>query len=1131
MHSSKFSAWCDRLLEVGWLLAVIVTPLFFNVYSSRVFEPDKLTTLRTLAVMMAAVWLARFVEEAARGRISLEVGWHTPFVRPALFTVIVYLVSTVFSITPYVSLFGSYQRLQGTFTTLSYIVLFLIVLDRMHTRAQLERLVSVIILTSLPVSLYGLVQRNGLDPLPWGGDVTRRVAANMGNSIFVAAYLMMVLPLTAGRVIECLRDILAQERANWTEVLRAAGYIFILIVEGVAFWFAQSRGPLLGLIAGGYVFLVLFTMAWRSRWSAAGTLAVMGVTAAVIVFLVVVNIPGGPLRSLQHAPWLGRLGSVFDFERGTGKVRALIWEGMIDLILPHEPLEQPPTQVHPEGYADPYNALRPLVGYGPESIYVAYNRFYPPLLGHYESRTASPDRSHNETLDALAITGVLGLAAYLWMFGSLFASGLKWLGLLRERWQRSLLAGLVVGLSSASVAFFWWWQGLHFFGAALTLGIVSGLGLYLAFLALRHARGVLRAEPLSSLLNHPYHLLMLSIIAACVAHFVEINFGIAIASTRTMFWVYAGVLALVGTRLTRENESVGLGPIEPVTLGPAVRRPGEQACTKKGRVRESHQRHTAPRGQSPRTPVVFTRWPPWLGSTLALGLIGGFILGTLAFCFVTNAQRLARPSAIVWQSLTSMAVQGGRRSFGALMIVLVTWVISALTFVPELVRRGRAVQSPERRCRTAGNGAGTAIVYLLTSLAVGLLFALALAARQASVVRVQPTTVQELLAIADRIAGLITMYYGLILFVLVGASLALLLEQPGLPVPIVHHWGLLAGVGLSILAVVLIVSYNLRPIQADIVFKQGEPYEREGQWQLAALHYNRAIELAPQEDFYYLYLGRALLEYASAAQDPLVRDALMRQTERALLQARELNPLNTDHSANLARMYRRWADLSADPATRQKLLEQSSYNYGLATSLSPHNAILWNEWSILYYYGLRDMAGYERTHQRSLELDPEFDQTWLICGDVARDRERYDEAIECYEEALRLNPRNADAWAALGTVYRLAGQPQRAIEAYRQSVERNARQPQVWRVLADLYITQQRWTDAIEALQQVVVLEPEAEDIWNIHQVLAQLYTQVDEPQIALEEARRALTLAPTDQQPALEALIVQIEQLVQPED
>ena len=52
MNSTKLCAFCDKIIEMCWTLAVVITPLFFNVYSSRVFEPDKLTTLRTLALLL-----------------------------------------------------------------------------------------------------------------------------------------------------------------------------------------------------------------------------------------------------------------------------------------------------------------------------------------------------------------------------------------------------------------------------------------------------------------------------------------------------------------------------------------------------------------------------------------------------------------------------------------------------------------------------------------------------------------------------------------------------------------------------------------------------------------------------------------------------------------------------------------------------------------------------------------------------------------------------------------------------------------------------------------------------------------------------------------------------------------------
>jgi tetratricopeptide (TPR) repeat protein len=177
---------------------------------------------------------------------------------------------------------------------------------------------------------------------------------------------------------------------------------------------------------------------------------------------------------------------------------------------------------------------------------------------------------------------------------------------------------------------------------------------------------------------------------------------------------------------------------------------------------------------------------------------------------------------------------------------------------------------------------------------------------------------------------------------------------------------------------------------------------------------------------------------------------------------------------------------------RPSLLRLSSENYAIATTLSPQNVVLWNEWAMLYYYSLGDFAAYERTLEHSLELDSGFDQTWLMCGDVYRQEGRLEEAAQCYEEALELT---ADV-------------------------------PQVWRVVGDTYITLQRWQDAIDALTQALVLQPDAEDAWNVHNVLARLYSQTGQQEQALVHANTALGLAPEDQQSMLQDLIAQLESM-----
>jgi len=1076
MYSTRLSNFCDKVLEMGWLLAVIITPLFFNVYSSRVFEPDKLTTLRTVALIMAVVWLVKFLEERAHGRRDAGFSWQTPLVAPTVFTVAVYLVSTVLSVNPWVSFFGSYQRLQGTYTTLAYIVLFLVILQGLRTRAQVERLLTVIILNSLPIALYGLVQRNKLDPLPWGGDVTRRVASNMGNAIFVAAYMIMAAPPTLSRVVDAFRSILTDEETGTADMLRAAVYIFTFLVQLIAIWYTQSRGPLMGLLAGLGIWVVLGFLAlrrvlsrglWRGVWI--GTL-VSVLVVAVSFFLI--N-PGGPLHEWALDSPLNRVARVLEYESGTGMVRNLIWQGSLDLISPSGEIWYPPTETHPQGHSDPFDVLRPLVGHGPESMYVAYNSYYPPLLGHYESRTASPDRSHNETWDSWVTKGALGFVAYVWLFGAVFTHGLRWLGFLPDDWRRKLFFGLMAGGAVVATAVVVPTIGAHFFGLAIPVGMVGGIFLYLI------VWGFSQWGSEDDVALHPRFVLLMGLLAAMVAHFIEINFGIAIAATRTTFWCFAGLLVVAGLGLIEEQEE------------------GE----------------TAYRGNRKRPGE--TGLPAWLRPALVTGIVGGFIIGTLSFDFITNAERLTNAGQIVWRALTVLPAQGNRASYGALMIFAFTWVMSTVLFIAQMAKRGVFEERKDDWLLATA-------LYMLVSLGLGIGFAFVMAGRHASVVRAQAQTVDDVLRLAGQVAGTVTLYYQFILFTLLlgGAVLLLGTEGPSNPVAGTSVVALLV---LGLLAGAAAVVTNLHPIQADVVYKQANPYERQDQWPVAIRHYQRAIDLAPREDFYYLYLGRAYLEYAKTLDDAEQRRTMLGKTEETLTQAREVNPLNTDHSANLARMYRTWAQLAQDGQRRQELVELSSRNYEIATTLSPQNALLWNEWGMLYLsVGNFDVAQQKISH--SLEIDPDFDQTWTIQADVYANQDLITDALEAYQTALELDPKQVDVWLRVGDIRRQQGELEEAAEAYEAALELKPNHVQAWRVLGSIYAQTEKPQKGIEALQQALELAPEGGDAWDTHRMLAILYSQVGQQDAALAHAEQALQMAPEGQQANLEQLLAQLQ-------
>ena len=129
-----------------------------------------------------------------------------------------------------------------------------------------------IILTSLPIALYGILQRSGMDPLPWGGDVRRRVAANMGNAIFVAAYLLMAFFLTLERLLEHFGRLLrAQDnKVGIADAVLAGCYFAVVVIQIITIFMTQSRGPFLGWGAGLFVFVLLVLLGVRA-WATGHT--------------------------------------------------------------------------------------------------------------------------------------------------------------------------------------------------------------------------------------------------------------------------------------------------------------------------------------------------------------------------------------------------------------------------------------------------------------------------------------------------------------------------------------------------------------------------------------------------------------------------------------------------------------------------------------------------------------------------------------------------------------------------------------------------------------------------------------------------------------------------------------------
>ncbi len=1081
--TSKLARFCDALIEAGWLAALITVPLFFNVYSSRVFEPDKISVLRAIVFVMVGAWLVKQVDGLARPtkaqrplREQMREIIRIPLVLPTLLLVLAYLISTIFSVVPRISFWGSYQRLQGTLTTLCYIAIFFLMLGHLRRPAQLRRLFYAVILTSVPISLYGIWQRLQQDPLPWGGDVVHRVAANMGNPIFVAAYLIMAFFLTLEPMTEAFARMWDVEGGSlWDAILAGCGLFILIIQVTTGIVLSQSRGPFLGWVAGLYVFALLVLIAlWR--WALTmpqvpGSLrrALRWVWIAPIIlalllggFLVLFNLPNSPLAGLRQESGLGRLGTILDLETGTNRVRTLIWQGAVRMIAPHEPL------AYPDGSEDRFNVLRPLIGYGPESMWVAYNPFYPPELAHLERRNASPDRSHNETFDALIITGLFGFLAYFYLFTSIFYYSLRWLGLIRTRSDRNLFLALAAGSAALGIVIPWILDGsLRLAGVGIPFGFIIGVVGFVTLAAFRARRDVMDTEAPTAAPRDPRReLLIIALLSTIVAHFVEIHFGIAIVASRTYFWALTALLVVVGTGRLQEAPAMAEATPPPTTR----------------RRRRQRRRRPQPQPDTGRS-VLLDVWP-YVG-------IGALIFITLAYDYITSVPKNLNTWEIFWRSLTTRydtQTRQGVPGLGIIWLLGFTWLVGGLLLVGQLgqVKRWTARQA----LRALG-------AYTAGCWAVFLAFGLYQAHRMAW----RPAPGESALT---HVANHFLIYVVVVIATMIGTAALLWLQEDRFRLPpYATLYAPLAGIVTTVIAAIVILNVCVHPIQADIYYKQGQAYDAERRWTQSAMLYRRALDLAPNEDYYYLFLGRALLEQARQTNDPNVRQQLLQQAEETLTRAQQLNPLNTDHTANLARLYRNWGELMSDPKEKEARWQQSLHYYELAVRLSPNAAHLYNEWGLVHYLlgglywqqGQQDLAREQfdqalARYQQSLALDARYEQTYLLMGDLYNALGEWAKAASAYEKALALRPNQPQAW-------------------------------KVWRALRDIYARQGRLEDAITAAQQYLQYQPNDP---SGHEALARLYEETGRLRDALAEAKLARDLAPEEKRPALDQYITRLE-------
>jgi hypothetical protein len=381
-----------------------LVPLTFNPNAIMLVIPAAFSLIKfKLLMALSAALLA-----AVLGATLAADRFHkVPVLFPALAFLSLSALSTLFSDDIMHSLIGQWVRYDGLLSLTAGVLLFYATARFLDSWLKVRIFLVAGVTSAVLVSVYGILQSFGLDPvaswgIPWytmepvsvSGplssyyEVTGRAFSSLGHPIRLAAYLTLMIGATLALYF--------RTEAKWERWM----WLVAMAVMAACWLYTYTRGAMLGV---GVALPAIFFLAHRRL----GSVRPLLLPIAVIVVAVIVAQLASPYSTsvfsrfgdANLAPTLEDVPEGSDVSVAT---RLMMWRDTIPMI-----------------------RERPLFGHGPDNFAEPFKRHEGEDLRAFFPDGDYIDKAHNEFLQVAATTGLLGLAAYLWVFASYFRNAYR----------------------------------------------------------------------------------------------------------------------------------------------------------------------------------------------------------------------------------------------------------------------------------------------------------------------------------------------------------------------------------------------------------------------------------------------------------------------------------------------------------------------------------------------------------------------------------------------------------------------------------------------------------------------------------------------------------------------------------
>ncbi|MEK9209082.1 MAG: O-antigen ligase family protein [Patescibacteria group bacterium] len=372
MSEPALAKWLRWLIYASALVPLII----FSQYMSP-FHFGKVVVLRSIVQVMVALYLLLIW----RDRSYLPKG-HLIVWAFVAFTA-AFTLTSITSIAPMQSFWGTLERMGGLFTFWHYLVFFMIAISVMRSSRDRQILLDLMIAAGAASAIYGFLQKTDWSFILGSGGRSR-IFGTLGNPALFAGYQILVafLALTL--------SFMRRTSKNWRIWYWGAGGLMLLAALSTA-----VRGSLIGIAVGALLWALLWSVLNRSKRAKIALLTgLSGLVAFVFLGIMFRN-----TSLVQHSSYLNR---VTDFSSSTFTVKTRFWAWSAGL----------------KGWSE--NPKTIALGWGPENFNVPFSKYFNPKFFTAPGAETFFDRAHNMFMEVLVTMGLVGTFSYIGIFVALF---------------------------------------------------------------------------------------------------------------------------------------------------------------------------------------------------------------------------------------------------------------------------------------------------------------------------------------------------------------------------------------------------------------------------------------------------------------------------------------------------------------------------------------------------------------------------------------------------------------------------------------------------------------------------------------------------------------------------------------